>query len=130
IRVMEPFSVGAKWASPFASLALCAAMLAPARTAFAQPAGSGGSQPQADTLFAEGRDLLEKGKFPEACAKLARSEELSPAVGTLLNLAYCYEQVGKLRSAMDAYAEAEILATTLGEGKRAAFAKERFAAVE
>jgi tetratricopeptide (TPR) repeat protein len=102
-------------------------MLVATHDAFAEPATS---QPQADALFAEGRDLLEKGRFPEACAKLARSEELSPAVGTLLNLGYCYEQVGKLRSAMDAYAEAETLATAAGEAKRASFAKERFAAVE
>ena len=87
-------------------------------------------QQQADTLFAEGRELLEKGKFPEACAKLARSAELSAAVGTLTNLGYCNEQIGKLRSAMNAYAEAETLATAVGDTKRAAFARERLAAVE
>ena len=130
---------GARYALPFAGIVLVASLLAPAERAFAQsPPGTSGtsgatapsSQPQADTLFAEGRELLEKGKFPEACAKLARSEELAPAVGTLLNLAYCYEQVGKLRSAMDAYGEAERLANVAGETKRATFAKERFAAVE
>jgi tetratricopeptide (TPR) repeat protein len=88
------------------------------------------SQTQADALFAEGRDLLEKGKYPEACAKLARSQELAPAVGTLLNVAYCYEQQGKLRSAMDAYLEAERLSNLAGEPKRATFAKDRYAAVE
>lgn len=87
-------------------------------------------QSQAETLFAEGRELLEKGKFTEACAKLAKSEELAPGVGTLLNLAYCYEQIGKLRSALDAYAEAETLAIAGADSKRAAFAKERYAAVE
>ena len=84
----------------------------------------------ADALFSEGRDLLEKGRFAEACAKLARSEELAPAVGTLLNLGYCYEQLGKFRSAMDAYAEAEVLANVANEPKRATFARERFTAVE
>jgi tetratricopeptide (TPR) repeat protein len=131
---------GARYALPFAGIALVASLLAPAECAFAQsPPGASGtsvglaaasSQPQADALFAEGRDLLEKGKYPEACAKLARSEELAPAVGTLLNLAYCYEQLGKLRSAMDAYGEAERLANVAGEPKRAAFARERYAAVE
>lgn len=120
------------------AFALGAALLVPG-SAMAQaspsvpqttPAPPASSPPQADALFAEGRDLLEKGKYPEACAKLARSEELAPAVGTLLNLAYCYEQVGKLRSAMDAYVEAERLANLAGEPKRAAFAKERYAAVE
>jgi tetratricopeptide (TPR) repeat protein len=129
-------AVRARWSLPLASIALVATLLGPAQRAFAQtPPGTSvasgtSSQPQADTLFAEGRDLLEKGKYPEACAKLARSEELAPAVGTLLNLAYCYEQLGKLRSAMDAYGEAERLANVAGEAKRAAFAKERYAAVE
>lgn len=116
-------TVAARWALPFA---LVTALVARADRAFAQDQ----SHIQADALFAEGRDLLEKGRFIEACAKLAHSEELSPAVGTLLNLAYCYEQIGKLRSAMDAYTEAESLATAAGEAKRATFAKERFAAVE
>lgn len=133
-------AVRARWALPIASLALAAALLAPAHRAFAQaPPGtppaptaptSAASQTQADALFAEGRDLLEKGKYPEACAKLARSQELAPAVGTLLNVAYCNEQLGKLRSAMDAYLEAERLANLAGETKRAAFAKDRYAAVE
>jgi hypothetical protein len=117
------------------TLALVAASLATAGSAVAQatpphPETEGPSQVRADALFSEGRDLLEKGRFPEACAKLARSEELSPAVGTLLNLAYCYEQVGKLRSAMDSYVEAETLAIAAGEAKRASFARERYVAVE
>lgn len=129
---MSTSSVRARWALP---LVLVTAMLAEATAASAQPTppktgGADASQSQADALFAEGRDLLERGRFPEACTKLARSEELSPAVGTLLNLGYCYEQLGKLRSAMDAYAEAETLATAAGEAKRAAFAKERRSAVE
>src|SRR5687767_13153220 len=57
------------------------------------------SQSQAEPLFNEGRELLEKGRFAEACPKLARSQALAPAVGTLLNLGYCWEQLGKLRSA-------------------------------
>ena len=106
------------------AVAMALTTLTPAANAFAQEPG------QADALFNEGRDLLEKGKFAEACPKLARSEELSPAVGTLLNLAYCYEQVGKLKSAIDAYAEAESLANAAGETKRASFARDRAAAVD
>ena len=85
---------------------------------------------EADTLFAQGRDLLEKGHYGEACAKLKKSEELSPAVGTLLNLGYCWEQLGRFRSAMESYAEAEVLAGKTGDAKRSAFAKERLAAVQ
>lgn len=118
-------SARARRALPFVLAAVTAVTL-PSAEARAQ----GAPQAQADTLFAEGRDLLEKGRYAEACAKLARSEELAPAVGTLLNLAYCWEQAGKLRSAMDAYAQAEAFATAAGETKRAGFAKERRAAVE
>jgi tetratricopeptide (TPR) repeat protein len=119
-------SARARWALPFVLAAATAVTLAPARRAHAQ----GAPQSQADALFAEGRDLLEKGRYAEACAKLAKSEELAPAVGTLLNLAYCWEQAGKLRSAMDAYLQAEAFAGAAGETKRAAFAKDRYAAVE
>lgn len=87
-------------------------------------------QTEADRLFTEGRDLLEKGRFAEACEKLRRSDELSPAIGTLINLGYCYEQIGRLRSAMDAYAEAELLAKEANDEKREKFAHERFSAVE
>ena len=121
---MASSSARATWALPFV---LCLVSLPITRAAYAQ---SGTLQQQADALFVEGRELLEKGKFPEACAKLARSAELSPAVGTLTNVGYCNEQLGKFRSAMNAYAEAEALATAVGDQKRAAFAKERFAAVE
>ena len=117
--------MGSRWGLP---LALVAAMLVPARDAAAQ--GTTAGQSQADASFNEGRELLEKGRFAEACPKLARSEELAPAVGTLLNLAYCYEQLGKLRSAMDAYAEAQTLASAAGDVKKTTFAKDRFAAVE
>lgn len=124
---MASSSAAARWALP---LVLSVTFVA---TTLARPAAAQQPSPlqqQADALFAEGRELLEKGKFPEACAKLARSAELSAAVGTLTNLGYCNEQIGKFRSAMNAYAEAETLATAVGDTKRAAFARERLAAVE
>jgi tetratricopeptide (TPR) repeat protein len=112
------------------SIAAIAGVAIAPRTAYAdpQPAASGSSQ--ADALFAEGRDLLEKGRYAEACAKLKESEQLSPAVGTLLNLGYCWEQMGRLRSAMDAYAEAEVLAGSASDAKRAALAHDRRVAAE
>ena len=85
---------------------------------------------KADQLFAEGRELLEKGRFAEACEKFRQSEESAPAIGTLINLAYCYEQIARFRSAMDAYAEAEMLAKQAKDDKREKFARERFNAVE
>jgi hypothetical protein len=98
--------------------------------------GLGWSEParaqasEADTLFTEGRELLAKGRWAEACDKLQKSERLAPATGTLLNLGFCWEQLARMRSAMDAYAEAEILATQANDAKSATFARERFAFVE
>lgn len=83
----------------------------------------------ADALFSQGRELLEKGNYKEACTKLQQSEELAPAIGTLLNLGYCWEQLGRFRSAMEAYSEAQILSQKTGDAKRTAFARERFEAV-
>src|SRR4029079_9496908 len=106
------------WRRALTSL-LAAAIFASVGHASAQaPSG----QTQADPLFTEGRDLLEKGRFAEACPKFHRSQELAPAVGTLLSLGYCWEQLGRLRSAMDAYSEAEALAGGAGDAKRSAFA--------
>jgi hypothetical protein len=127
---MSLSSVGARRASPILFASVLFTGVAAGQTAPRHGPASDATQSAADGLFTEGRDLLEKGRFAEACAKLARSEELAPAVGTLLNLAYCYEQRGLLRSAMDAYVEAETLALAAGEAKRAAFARERYVAVE
>lgn len=88
------------------------------------------TQQQADALFNEGRELLERGRWAEACAKLRESEQLAPAIGTLLNLGYCWEQLGRMRSAMEAYGEAEVLAASAADAKRTAVAKERYAAAE
>jgi hypothetical protein len=98
-----------------------------ASVVWAAPARADG---EADVLFREGRELLEKGRWGEACEKLQKSEKLAAAVGTLLNLGFCWEQLGRMRSAMDAYAEAEILASNAGDAKSATFARERFTAVE
>lgn len=115
--------MGERWVSALARRVAVPVVLLIAAPARAEPS-------EADALFSQGRELLEKGRFLEACEKLRRSEELAPAVGTLLNLGFCYEQTAKLRSAMEAYSEAEILARQANDNKRAAFAKERIAAVE
>ena len=95
--------MGERWVSALARRVAVPVVLLIAAPARAEPS-------EADALFSQGRELLEKGRFLEACEKLRRSEELAPAVGTLLNLGFCYEQTAKLRSAMEAYSEAEILA--------------------
>ncbi len=72
-----------------------------------QPGPSSGKNAAAEELFAQGRALLDAGRFGEACAKLAESERLDPAAGTLLNLADCFEKNGQTASAWATFKDAE-----------------------
>ncbi len=47
----------------------------------------------AELLFQEGQQLIKDGKHAAACPKFEQSQKLDPAIGTLLNLAHCYELV-------------------------------------
>jgi len=62
-----------------------------------------GSAAAATQLFDEGVAAMEKGRFAEACPKLAKSAELAPNGGTLLALADCYDKNGQFASAWLAY---------------------------
>ena len=57
----------------------------------------------ADELFERGKELLQAGNWPEACAKFHASMDLDPAVGTLLKIARCHEHEGKLTMALHDY---------------------------
>src|SRR5579863_8091245 len=61
----------------------------------------------ADSLFDEGRTLLEDGKITEACAKFAESfDKNRNAVGTIINLAQCKARLGKIASAVAMFIDA------------------------
>jgi hypothetical protein len=84
----------------------------------------------AESLFKEGRSLFEKGQFQEACERFSRSQQLDPAVGTLLNLGDCYERLGKVASAWGAYRQAATLSVTRGDAPGAADARRSAARIE
>lgn len=84
----------------------------------------------AETLFEEGRKLLDAGKVAEACAKLEASNRMDPAVGTLLNLGDCNERRGRVASAWGNYRAAESLALTRKDTNRAEFAKKKADAIQ
>src|SRR4051812_39786672 len=89
-----------------------------------------GNRAAAEALFGEGRALMAKSQFSEACPKFEASEQLDPGLGTLLNLADCYEKLGKTASAWAEYREAIPLARGAGSKVRENLAIERAKALE
>jgi len=100
-----------------------AATMASSLPARAEPSEGGAAA--AESLFQEARKLMEQKKYGEACPKLVASHKLAPAVGTLLNLADCYERDGKLASAWARFHEAIALAQRAGRSDRERTARER-----
>ena len=88
------------------------------------------SKARAEALFTEAKALMAKGDYANACPKLARSQQLDPAAGTLLNLGSCYEHAGKSASAWASYKQAAAAARNLGQTDREKFARDRAQAIE
>ncbi len=115
-------------ACPFADLVAVAALIcagAPAPAA-AQSADSAASE----TLFRDGKRLLDQRDFAHACPKLAESFRLEPATGTLLALARCHEGEGKIASAWAEYADAAARARREGRPDREQAAQQWAASLE
>jgi serine/threonine-protein kinase len=85
---------------------------------------SGGDMAAAEALFAEGRKLSAAGGFAEACARFEASMSLVPRLGVQLNLADCYERVGRTASAWVMFGEAAALARRIDD-PRESFARQR-----
>ena len=117
-------------------LLLAAALLltaaAPAAPAAAQPPATppGENAALAQTLFEEGRRLMEAKQYAEACPKFEESLRLRPGTGTLLNLALCNEAIGKSATAWAQFKEVLFAAKKDGNEAREAFAKEHIDALE
>lgn len=82
---------------------------------------------QADALFKEGKRLMEEGETAKACVKFEASDKFDPSEGTKLNLAQCWDKLGKSASAWALYGK---IAKTTKKADRRAEAKERVAALE
>jgi hypothetical protein len=65
-----------------------------------------GDAETAEALFQSGREAMARGDLAAACPRLAESQRLDPAAGTLLNLAECEERAGKVASALLHFQEA------------------------
>lgn len=87
---------------------------------------------QAETLFNEGRTLLDAGDIAAACPKLEAAVSLTQgeALGGKLVLARCYERAGRLASALGLYGEVAARAEAAGQSERASEARARREALQ
>lgn len=113
-------------AAPALAAAIAAALLA-APAAHAQPADR---RAAAHALFEQGRALMNAGRHVEACAKLEESHQVEPAPGTLLNLADCYERIGRTASAWELFLDVAALAQSAGRAQHETLARARAGALE
>jgi serine/threonine-protein kinase len=83
----------------------------------------------ADALFDEAKGLLLAGETEKACKKLEASVAVLVQLGTRLNLADCYEKIGRLASAWAEFRGAAAMAAKLGD-RREPYARDRSATLE
>ena len=79
----------------------------------------------AEVLFKQAREKLAAGDYAAACPAFEASQRLDPAAGTLLNLADCYERVGRIASAWAYFTEVAGMSAATGQVKREAVARQR-----
>jgi hypothetical protein len=89
-----------------------------------------GDKTTAEALFSEGRRLMAAGNYAAACEKFASSRKLDDGLGTTLNLAGCYEKLGRTASAWAEFRDAAATARQTGAREREQFARDRVAALE
>src|SRR5687768_3180982 len=108
-------------------IAICTIAICISATAAAQPSQN---IAQAEQLFEQARELAAKGDYAAACPVFEASFKLDPALGTLLNMATCYENNGQLASAWGRYREVISVATKVNDEARIKIARERAGALE
>lgn len=113
-------------AYPAKLLALIAALFPASAQAGAPPLPSAPTPAlRAEALFNEGRRLIQVGRYADACACFVESERLDHGVGTMLNLADCYEKNGQTASAWAGFRAAAAAADAEGQADREQIARER-----
>jgi hypothetical protein len=109
---------------------LAAVSLAFALPALALPRSARGANEEAaaaQTLFDDAKARMARGEYGEACPELEASQKIDPGVGTLLNLADCYQHTHRLRSAWATFLDAANAAHREGEKEREVEARARAA---
>ena len=116
---------GPRWRQgAFAVPVLLAALAVPV-TAHAQTSPQ--DQAVAQSLYDEGRTLMNAKAFDRACPKLEESQRLDPSPATEFHLADCYEQIGRTASAWAAFLEVASNSKLAARADREKVARERAA---
>jgi hypothetical protein len=105
------------------TLAVSGQRAALAQTPATLPSAAPSGKVVAEALFEEGRKLVADGKYSDACPKFADSQRLDPSASTLLNLASCYEKLGRSATAWATYKEAASVANAAGRAEYVAAAQ-------
>lgn len=84
----------------------------------------------ARALFDDARKLAAAGSYQAACPKFEESYKQDPGMGTLFNLADCWEHLGKTASAWVRYREVADAAGRAGQADREKIARTRATALE
>ncbi len=113
---------------PPSSRLAAALLLLGAPAVAAEPTAS--QRATAEALFEQASALVDQGRFPEACEKLAASQELDPGLGTLLYLADCYDRAGRSASAWALFREVQARSRRAKEPDREQIAAERANALD
>jgi serine/threonine-protein kinase len=108
---------------------LCAALVTTLGARGARAEVSPDSSAAAQALFDEAKRLIQQGDARAACPKFEESQRLEPGVGTKLNLANCYEQIGRTASAWILFLEVESDTKRNGQIERQSMAHNRAAAL-
>ncbi|HQP34861.1 MAG TPA: hypothetical protein PLI95_06775 [Polyangiaceae bacterium] len=86
-------------------------------------------QAAARALFEQGRKLVARKSYGQACAKFEESQKLDPGVGTLFHLADCYEQEGRTASAWAMFLDVAQQSAANKRSEREKAARDRAAAI-
>jgi hypothetical protein len=90
-----------------------AVLLLGASLASAAPARA--DNPEAVKAFEEGRKLRDQKDYEKAAAAFERSLAAEASIGANYNVAFSYEQLGRIRDALDAYRRAARMAKDKGD---------------
>lgn len=89
-----------------------------------------GDPAAAQALFDQGKKLMNEKKYAEACPKFEESQKLDPGLGTMSNIAFCYESMGRTATAWSVYLDLASQAKAAGQAQREQKARESAKALE